>query len=159
MQESLRNMEELKNEYMLQVDLLKKSPQAINNQEINDLVKKLEREKNDLLGALNEESQKRNELEEMCAKLDKARRALKDQIQFIRDENERVLDSVKKQIRTEFSSAFHTPSKMTSAADNEDETKIQMLLEQAKNDMKEAAAISSPTQFNAGALFGEHGAA
>lgn len=140
---------------MTQVDLLQRSRPS----DLEAALVRLESEKKDLLGALSEETRKKNELEEMCVKLDKARRALKDQIQFIRDENERVLDSVKKQIRNDLGSSMHqTPLHSQSIpstppdqrAMNEDEAQIQELIAQAKDDLRQAAAISSPGQIATG---------
>lgn len=151
LQESIKGLEELKNEYMMQVELLQKSS-ASRPADLEAALNKLEGEKRDLLGALAEETRKKNELEEMCIKLDKARRALKDQIQYIRDENERVLDSVKKQIKHDLGSSVQTPLHSQSMpstpgegmAVDEDEAQIQELIAQAKDDLRQAAAISSP---------------
>lgn len=154
LQESIKGLEELKNEYQMQVELLQKS--SSRPADFEATVAKLESDKRDLLGALAEETRKRNELEEMCVKLDRARRALKDQIQFIRDENERVLDSVKKQIKHDLGSSMQTPLHSQSMpstpqpndveVNNEDEEQIKQLIAQAKDDLRQAAAISSPGQ-------------
>ena len=60
LQESIKGLEELKNEYMMQVELLQKS--ASRPADLEAAVAKLDGEKRDLLGALAEETRKKNEL-------------------------------------------------------------------------------------------------
>lgn len=151
LEQSIAALEDLKNDYATQIQLLQRgsSEEALRQMKIT--VAKLEGEKRDLQAALGEESRSRTELEEMCVKLDKARRALKDQIQFIRNENERVLESVKKQIRTELFSIQQTPMLKQSlqapqlrSSPVNNEGNIQELIDEAKEVMRQAAEISSP---------------
>lgn len=164
MASKIESLESLRKEYLIQMQLLQTS-QSQSNPEQNALIRSLQAEKKDLLDTLQQEIVQRQHLEEMCLKLDKARKTLKEQMSFIRKENERVLDSVRKQFRIDLTSNIQTPNapklsrdvadnfddlilNVPNAAQADDGNHMDDVINAIKADLREIAAISSPGLVN-----------